>query len=223
MSHRASPTMSSSSRPEVGVHRVVARELLVQVLREHLDVAGLVHDLRGGVVLGVDPRDGLDDLRRAEQRTLLTVHELRQEPVLVLDPELNEALVVPLLQDGAGDGGLVPLHLGRVRLGVGDDHALLVDLNRPVQVGLPVPLRLLGLLVEPVELGLGALLVVPGELGRAIVGDTVEPLHVVLADEAQDGLEVVDVLPPDELEVGPQLLVGPVFSSSVVIVPPPWW
>ena len=113
------------------------------------------------------------------------------------------------------------MHLGRVGLGVGDDDLLLVDLDRPVQVGLRVPLRLLGLLVELVELRLGALLVVPGELGRAVVGDAVEALDVVVADEAQHRLEVVDALPADQLQVGPQLLA--VFSSSVVIAPPPWW
>ena len=184
-------------------------------------MAGLVHDLGGGVVLGVDPRHGLDDLGRAEQRALLAVHELREQPVLVLDPELQEALLVPLLQHRAGDESAVPLHLRRVGLGVGDDHLLLVDLDRPVQVGLPVPLGLLGLLVELVELGLGALLVVPGELGRAVVGHVVEALDVVVADEAQHGLEVVDVVTPDQLQVGPHLLV--LSSSSVVIALPPWW
>ena len=49
-------------QPQVGVDRVVARQLGVEVLGEDLDVAGLVHHLGGGVVLGVDPRHGLDDL-----------------------------------------------------------------------------------------------------------------------------------------------------------------
>ena len=76
MSQRESDDDVVEQQPEVGVHRVVARELLVEVLGEHLDVAGLVHHLGGGVVLGVDPRDRLDDLGRAQQRTLLAVHEL---------------------------------------------------------------------------------------------------------------------------------------------------
>ncbi len=121
--------MSSSSSPEVGVHRVVAGELLVEVLGEDLDVARLVHHLRGGVVLGVDPRHRLDDLGRAEQRPLLAVHELREQPVLVLDAELDELLVVPLLEHGAGQRRFVPLHLRRVGLGVGDHDLLLVDLD----------------------------------------------------------------------------------------------
>src|SRR3546814_1340198 len=41
---------------EVGVERVVPVHLGVEVIGEHLDVAGLVHHLGGGVVLGVDPR-----------------------------------------------------------------------------------------------------------------------------------------------------------------------
>jgi hypothetical protein len=47
MSQRESSMMSSRSRPEVGVERVVAVELGVEVAGEHLDVAGLVHHLGG--------------------------------------------------------------------------------------------------------------------------------------------------------------------------------
>jgi hypothetical protein len=53
-----------------GIHEV---ELLVEIPAEHLDVAGLVDDLRRRVELRVDRRDGSDDLRRAHQRALLTV------------------------------------------------------------------------------------------------------------------------------------------------------
>ena len=63
--------------PQVDVDRELARQLLAQVLGVDLDVARLVHDLGGGVVLGVDPRHRVDDLGRAEQRALLAVHELR--------------------------------------------------------------------------------------------------------------------------------------------------
>ena len=83
---------------EVRVDRVVTRELLVEVAGEHLDVAGLVHHLRRRVVLGVDPRHGLDDLRGADQRALLAVQELRERPVLRLDAELDPLLVAPLLE-----------------------------------------------------------------------------------------------------------------------------
>ena len=96
MSQRLSARMSSSSRREVRVDRVVAGQLLVEVAREHLDVAGFVHHLRRRVVLGVDPRHGLDDARGAEQRALLAVEELRERPVLALDAELDPLLVGPL-------------------------------------------------------------------------------------------------------------------------------
>jgi hypothetical protein len=43
-------------------------------------VARLVDDLRGGVELGVDARHLLHDLRRADERALLAVHELGQLP-----------------------------------------------------------------------------------------------------------------------------------------------
>jgi hypothetical protein len=69
-------------QPQVGVDRIVARQLLVEVLGEHLDVPGLVHDLGRRVVLGVDPRHRLDDLCRADERALLAVEELGQRPVL---------------------------------------------------------------------------------------------------------------------------------------------
>ena len=64
--------------PQVGVDLVLAAELLVEVAGEHLDVAGLVDDLRAGVQLGVVPRHGLDDLGGAQQRALLAVQELAE-------------------------------------------------------------------------------------------------------------------------------------------------
>ena len=138
-------------QPQVGVDRVVARQLVVEVLGEDLDVPGLVHDLGGGVVLGVDPRDRLDDLGRAHERALLAVHELRQRPVLALHAELDPFLVTPARQRG-------PAHVeafteAPVGHGVGHHELLLVDLGLPGEVGLAVPLRLLGLLVELLELG----------------------------------------------------------------------
>ena len=86
---------------EVGVDRVVPRQLLVEIAGEHLHVPGLVHHLGGGVVLGVDPRDGRDDLGRAEQGALLAVEELRQRPVLRLHPEPE-----PLIRAPRGHGAV---------------------------------------------------------------------------------------------------------------------
>ena len=77
---------------QVLVDRPLPLELLAEVAAEHLDVARLVHGLRAGVVLGVDPRHRADELRGDDQRALLAVQELRElerdlavaEPVLLL-------------------------------------------------------------------------------------------------------------------------------------------
>jgi hypothetical protein len=87
---------------EVGVDGVVPGALVVEVLGEHLDVAGLVHDLGGRVVLGVDPRHRLDDPGRTQQRPLLAVHELAQPPVLPVDDELGPLLLAELLERRSG-------------------------------------------------------------------------------------------------------------------------
>ena len=76
-------------RLEERAHRVGLAELGVQVAGEDLGVAGLVHRLRGGVVLGVDPRHGLDDLGRGHHRALLAVHELAEAGLEQLDGELR--------------------------------------------------------------------------------------------------------------------------------------
>ena len=76
MSQRGSREDVVEDALEVVVDAVLAAELLVEVAGEHLDVARFVHHLRRGVVLRVDPRNGLDDARGAQQRALLAVHEL---------------------------------------------------------------------------------------------------------------------------------------------------
>ena len=63
---------------EERAHRVGLAQLGVQVLGEHLRVARLVHRLGRGVVLGVDPRHGLDDLGGHHHGPLLAVHELAE-------------------------------------------------------------------------------------------------------------------------------------------------
>ena len=97
MSQRLSARMSLSSDFRFGVDPVLARHLLVEVLGEHLDVAGLVHHLRRRVVLGVDPRHRLDDPRGAQQRALLAVQELGQQRVLHLDADLGPLLLAEVL------------------------------------------------------------------------------------------------------------------------------
>ena len=152
-------------QPQVGVDRVVARQLLVEVPGEHLDVAGLVHHLRRRVVLGVDPRHRLDDLRGADERALLAVEELRQRPVLRLDAEARATPSSPHFSNG------VPfsVELAAERHVVGqrwfcEHDLLLVDVGVPGEVGLCVPLRRLRLLVELAQRGTTPL-VVPREDG----------------------------------------------------------
>ena len=160
---------------EVGVHRVVAGELGVEVLGEDLDVACLVH------------RPGW---RRSTWRrstgtvsTIFAVHSSAPcSPCMNWEsnqfwfsmPNFSHSLSPHVSSTVPGEVGRTPLHLVLVGLGVVHDDPLLIDLDRPVQVGLAVPLGLLGLLVELVQLGLGSLLVVPGELGRAVVRHSVE-------------------------------------------------
>ena len=71
----------------------------------------------------------------------------------------------------------------------------------PRQVRRAVPLARLGLLVEPVQLGRATLVVVPGELGVARRPRPVPAVGVLLADDGEDGLEVVDLGAADDLGV----------------------
>ena len=71
---------SSSSCRRLSLTGIGQLELLVEVAGVDLDVAGLVHHLRGAVVLGLDPRHLLHELGGGEQRALLAVEELRGHP-----------------------------------------------------------------------------------------------------------------------------------------------
>ena len=146
------------------------RQLLAEVLRIDLHVTRFVHDLRGGVVLGVDPRHLLDDLRGADQRALLAVHELRQDPRLLGGAEVEPLVFGELLERRAG---AVERHrrVERVVRVAGDLPR--VDIDVPVDVGGDVPHRRLRLLVQLAQ-GIAAALVVPREqrvAGRAHVVD----------------------------------------------------
>ena len=163
MSHRVSHDDVVEQHLQVRVDRVVTRELLVEVPGEHLDVAGLVHHLRRRVVLRVDPRHGLDDLRGADQRALLAVEELRERPVLALDAELDPLVVGPRLERRALEveptrERAVDVRLPRSRAPARPGRPA----SRPVEVGGRVPLRRLRLLVQLDE-RLARLLVVPRE------------------------------------------------------------
>ncbi len=154
----------------------------------------------------------LDDLGRADQRPLLAVEELRERPVLALDAERDPFLVAPLLDRGAGQ--VEADAEAAVGLGLLDDQPLLVDLGLPGKVGLAVPLGALGLLVELVELRTGALLVVPGEDGVVLRVHDVAPVGLLGPDHREDGLEVVDLGPSDDV-LGAAHLGGHSSSSGV--------
>ncbi len=62
------------------VDRIDQADLLLQEPGVKLHVACLVHYLGRAVELGVEVRDRLDDPRRADQRALLAVQELRELP-----------------------------------------------------------------------------------------------------------------------------------------------
>ena len=181
--------------PQVGVDLEPATELLVDVAVEDLDVAGLVDDLRRGVQLGVVPRHGLDDLRRAQQRALLAVEELRQRPAALVDAELEPLLVAPLLDDGAVV--VVGRQAGRERRLVGGDDRLELDLGVPRQVGGGVPLADLGLLVQLAQLRPGQR-VVPREDRVGVVLDDVLDLVDIGVGDGQDRLDVVDLVATDD-------------------------
>ncbi len=182
---------------QMGVDRVVTRALVVEVLGKYLHMPGLIHHLGGGVVLGIDPWDGLHDLGRAHQRTLLPVEELGQGPVLALHPELDPLLLRPFLSRSTGevDSGGKPSG-GH---GVFDDQLLLIDIGVPGQIGLTIPLGLLGFLVELVEFGSGSLLIVPREDGVIDGVHCMSTIGVFGADHRQNRLEVVDVLSADDV------------------------
>ena len=159
---------------EERVHRIGVAELLVEVLGEHLGVAGLVHRLGGGVVLGVDPRDGLGDLGGRQHGALLAVHELAERGLEELDPDLGELLLAPRGDRRAGDlGGGFDEQLGRAR--VGGDQLLRVDVDRPVELGDAVPLGRHRLVVELDEL-FTVTRVVPRHDPLGVVGDQTDRL-----------------------------------------------
>src|SRR5262249_16301235 len=131
-------------------------ELVVQEPLVGLDVARLVHDLGRGVELRVDARDLLDDLRRADERPLLAVQELRELPRLEMAACIR---LLPRREPAphvrAGGGGRLVREALRV---------LGVEVLRPVDPTVRVPLQVLPLLVEAEE-RIARLLVFPAEDG----------------------------------------------------------
>lgn len=147
---------------EVVVDRVEHADLLVQEAAVDLGVPGLVHGLRGGVELGVQVGDGLHDARRAHHRALLAVQELAELPGGVVLAQLAPVLFRHLRPvRGAVQGE---------RLVGGAERVGGVDLQRPVDALVAVPLLVLALLVEGEE-AFAAVVVVPAEPGGSGGGD----------------------------------------------------
>ena len=176
--------------PQVSIDLEAAAELLIEVAAEHLDVAGFVDDLGACVQLGVVPRHGLDDLRGADQRTLLAVQELAELPVEAMHTELEPLLLAPLLHRRADEDVLVETATDDGL--VVDDGLLHVDIEVPRQVGGGVPLADLGLLVQlaqrrPRER------VVPREDRVGVVLDDVEHLGRIRGGNREDRIDVVNL------------------------------
>ena len=131
------------------VHRVDLVEPL-DVALEDLHVPALVHDLRGGVELGVELGDAVDELAADDERALLAVEELREAPGG--DADLDLPLLLrrePAEEVGAGEGDLDV-----------QDRSFLADGPAPVDGRRAVPLVLLRGLVERLELFVRRLVVV---------------------------------------------------------------
>ena len=152
------------------VHRPLPLELVGEVAAEDLDVARLVHGLRAGVVLGVDPRHRADELRGDDERALLAVEELRE-----LEGDLAVTEVVLLLRGEALVGREA---VQRIQM-LGQDAVLGIDVGVPFQLRRPVPLIALGLLVEVAQ-ALLHVAVAPGVAGVEGREDGLELLVEVL-------------------------------------------
>ncbi len=152
------------------VHRPLPLELVGEVAAEDLDVARLVHGLRAGVVLGVDPRHRADELRGDDEGALLAVEELRE-----LEGDLAVTEVVLLLRGEALVGRVA---VQRIQL-LGQDAVLGIDVGVPLELRRPVPLIALGLLVEVAQ-ALLHVAVAPGVAGVEGREDGLELLVEVL-------------------------------------------
>jgi hypothetical protein len=191
MSQRESAS-TSSIKARKCVDRIRRRHLLVEIPPEDLDVARFVHHLCRRVVLRIDPRHGLDDASRAQERTLFAVEELAHAVRDVFHRVVRDLLFAPRADRRIGlvDQGTHVLH-APILLRELNGGAFGIDVNRPVEVGRAVPLRCLGLLVELVECGPRALAVVPRD-GR-VEGrpNGVRTFVVGGVDLRQDRFEIV--------------------------------
>ncbi len=149
-------------RGQVLIDRVDQVDLVLQEPRERLDVPGLVHGLGGRVELRVQVRDDLDDLGRAYHRALLAVQELRELPGLEVLAHLGATCVVCGVPHRAAEQ--------RMELVGQLDRVHRVDVLRPVDARLRIPLLVLSLLIQRKEPG-APVVVLPREARVAGAGD----------------------------------------------------
>ena len=134
-------------------------------------MAGFVYHLRGGVIFGVYPRDGFHDFASAHERALLSVEKLAEPPDHLLFVELSPLVIAPVFHRRTGASDILG---GRRKVVDGRQNFVRVDINRPVKVGLGVPLGCLGFLVEPLQLRACAFRVVPSEERVGVVDHLVD-------------------------------------------------
>src|SRR5207245_6650947 len=142
----------------------------------YVDVVLLVRDLVRGVELALRPRHGVDARRGREQRALLAVEELREQPAVEVVVERAPPREVEALRQAEN-------HVGDIQLLLRE--ALRIDVDRPIDVGRRVPLQRLPLFIEAEQL-LVADVVVPREDRRerardALLGAARRKLDVVVA------------------------------------------
>ena len=134
-------------------------------------MAGFVHHLRGGVIFGVYPRDGFHDFAGAQKRALLSVEKLAEPPDHLLFVELLPLFIAPVMN---GRARASDIFAGRRQVVDGSQNLIGVYINRPIKVGLGIPLGCLGFLVEPFQFRAGAFGVVPGEESVGVVDHLVD-------------------------------------------------
>src|SRR5579883_2046765 len=125
-------------------------------------MASFVHHLRRGVVLRLELRRALDELRGGDQRELFAVDELAQRVAELLAAQLEpRALAEPLPERRAEDRDAE----------VGEDLRVGIDRGVPGEGRGRVPLVAFRVLVEPGELGVARGVVpVDGPLAREGIG-----------------------------------------------------
>ncbi len=160
----------------------------MQVLGEDLGVAGLVHRLGRRVVLGVDPRHGLDDLGRDHHRALLAVHELAERRLERLDAQLRRTPSRPTSRAASRASSAAPRASSTMRFCCGEvrtssSGSTSIDQSRSVT---ELHCERHRLVVEGDQL-VAAAVVVPEEDPLRVVGDQLDRSRPLLRVRADGG------------------------------------